>query len=92
MDNFRGQETGAGGAVPLLFCVPGKSHSHVGSSGRGQWGGGTTDFVHRNGPPDSGDIFPKYSFSFPGQPKIIGRNKSILHCVSCASYMFLIAS
>ena len=46
MDNFRGQETGAGGAVPLLFGVPGKSHSHVGSPGRGQWGGGTTDFVH----------------------------------------------
>ena len=52
MDNFRGQETGAGGAVPLLFGVPGKSHSHVGS-GRGQWGGGTTDFVHRNSDPDS---------------------------------------
>ena len=54
MDNIRGQETGAGGAaVPLLFGVPGKSHSHVGSPGRGQWGGGTTDFVPRNGPTDS---------------------------------------
>ena len=64
MDNFRGQETGAGGAVPLLFCVPGKSRLGV---------SGVTELLTLSMETVLliQDIFPKYSFTFRGQPKII---------------------
>ena len=78
MDNFRGQETGAGERSLLLICVPGKSHSHIGS-GRGQWGDGTTDFVHGNSDPDSEDIFPKYSFSYL---KLLAKTKALVPVIS----------
>ena len=55
------RKLGQGERSLLLLCVPGKSHSHVGS-GRGQWGDGTTDFVHRNSALLIQDIYPQMFF------------------------------